>query len=89
MTLVILTLLLILLAGVAAVRFTRWHPLVAAAAIGAVGAVVVVATMLASVSAPFESVAITFVGTFPGVAALALVGALVGAALRPRRARIA
>ncbi|KQN90546.1 hypothetical protein ASE95_13845 [Sphingomonas sp. Leaf231] len=85
MTLVILILLSIVVAGGAGVRFTRLHPLAVAAAIGLIGAIMVVAMMLASVSASFEPVAITFAGTFVGVAALALVGALIGAALRPRR----
>ncbi|MDR6787254.1 ABC-type molybdate transport system substrate-binding protein [Sphingomonas sp. BE138] len=85
MTVVILMLLAVVAAGLVAVRFTRARPVTAAAAIGVVGAAAMIVAMLASVSARFEAVAITFVGTFVGVAALALIGAMIGAVLRPRR----
>lgn len=89
MTLVILMLLAIVAAGLVAVRVTRARPLAVAAAIGLLAAGAMIVAMLASVSARFEAVAITFAGTFVGAGVLALVGALIGAALRPRRRAVA
>ncbi|MEH3104026.1 MAG: hypothetical protein PGN12_08985 [Sphingomonas phyllosphaerae] len=89
MTVVILMLLTIVVAGAAAVWVLRWGMVKAATVVGLIGAAAMIVAMLASVSARFEAVAITFVGTFVGVALLALIGAGIGRLLRPRRARIA
>ncbi|MEG8039759.1 hypothetical protein QP166_10565 [Sphingomonas sp. LR60] len=89
MTVIILVLLAIVVAGAAAVRFPRWGAVKAAVVVGLIGAAAMIVAMLASVSARFEAVAITFVGTFVGVAVLALIGAGIATLLRPRRARIA
>lgn len=89
MTVVILMVLAIVVAGAAAVWVLRWGAAKAAVAVGLLGATAMIVAMLASVSARFEAVAITFAGTFVAVAMLALVGAGAAALLRPRRARIA
>ncbi|GAA4212510.1 hypothetical protein GCM10022253_02060 [Sphingomonas endophytica] len=88
MTVVILMVLAIVVAGAAAAWVLRWGALKAAGAVGLLGATAMIVAMLASVSARFEAVAITFAGTFVGVALLALLGAGAAALLRPR-ARIA
>lgn len=83
-------LLLIVVAGLAGVRLTHRHPLAVAAAIGLVGAVAMAIAMVMSVPARADAVAITGGGTFVGVGALALVGALIGAWWRRRaRSRVA
>jgi hypothetical protein len=86
---VILMLLAIVVAGAALVRVLRWGAVKAAVVVGLIGAVAMIVAMLASVSARFEAVAITFVGTFVGVALLALIGAGIGLLLRPRRRAMA
>jgi len=88
MTVVILMVLAIVVAGAAAAWVLRWGAVKAAGAVGLLGATAMIVAMLASVSARFEAVAITFAGTFVGVALLALLGAGAAALLRPR-ARIA
>ena len=88
MTVVILMVLAIVVAGAAAAWVLRWGALKAAGAVGLLGATAMIVAWLASVSARFEAVAITFAGTFVGVALLALLGAGAAALLRPR-ARIA
>ncbi|MFK3890969.1 hypothetical protein [Sphingomonas sp. NPDC079357] len=89
MTVMILMLLAIVVAGAAAARVLRWGAVKAAVVVGLIGAAAMIVAMLASVSARFEAVAITFIGTFVGVALLALIGAGLGTLLHPRRERIA